>query len=368
VLVRGRRKRRMDGVEGMMKGLKLSEEERAGVKIGWRGGGKMGVVHMQAVGKLLAEKPALAEAIEDALGPVWCPMKGIDVKDLGENIFLFTFHQEGGKKKAVDSGPWRFEKDLMVMEEFVPTKAPDEYEFNRIPIWVRVFKLPWGMMDYDTAESIGNRIGEFLAVDGMVDGLAMGKYLRIQVRMLITKPLMRGTTVEIAEGKRTIWCPFEYEYLPDFCYTCGIIGHLDRGCSLKLKKGEVAQYGRELRWLPPKRMSYGEPRRIWSNNGRGTQGGWGTKGREHGSDSQSWRKTEFLSNGSGRRDGREEVGARPLKITDGGMVNPRNDLQNQVCVEGNVKEAEEVHAKELILKEPTYEGGMGRMIEGKKAK
>jgi hypothetical protein len=30
----------MEGVEGILKGLKLSEEERARVKIGWRGGGK----------------------------------------------------------------------------------------------------------------------------------------------------------------------------------------------------------------------------------------------------------------------------------------------------------------------------------------
>jgi hypothetical protein len=82
-----------------------------------------------------------------------------------------------------------------------------------------------------------------VAVDGLVDGLAMGKCLRVQVKLTITKPLMRGTTVEIGQGKQTIWCPFEYEYLPKFCYICGIIDHLDKGCSIKLKKGEDAQYG-----------------------------------------------------------------------------------------------------------------------------
>lgn len=34
-------------------------------------------------------------------------------------------------------------------------------------------------------------------------------------------------------------CMLEYEYLPDFFFTCGIIGHVDRACSIKLKKGEV---------------------------------------------------------------------------------------------------------------------------------
>jgi hypothetical protein len=95
----------MEGVEGLLKGLKLSEKERAGVKMGWRGGGKVGVVDQQVVGKLLADKPAHVEAIESALEPAWCLMKGIEVKDLGENTFLLMFFQPGGRKKQVES--WR---------------------------------------------------------------------------------------------------------------------------------------------------------------------------------------------------------------------------------------------------------------------
>jgi hypothetical protein len=72
-------------------------------------------------------------------------MKGIEVKDLGENTFLFTFFPAG-----------REEEGGGVMEEFVASKTIKEYEFYRIPIWVRVYKLPLGMMDYDTAESVGN--------------------------------------------------------------------------------------------------------------------------------------------------------------------------------------------------------------------
>jgi hypothetical protein len=44
---------------------------------------------------------------------------------------------------------------------------------------VRLFQLSHGMMDYDIAESIGNRIGEFLVVDCLVNGLAIGKHLRV---------------------------------------------------------------------------------------------------------------------------------------------------------------------------------------------
>ena len=39
------------------------------------------------------------------------------------------------------------------------------------------------------------------------------------------------------DGKPDRWCPLVYEYLPDFCYTCGIIGHTERACSIDLQEG-----------------------------------------------------------------------------------------------------------------------------------
>jgi hypothetical protein len=44
-----------------------------------------------------------------------------------------------------------------------------------------------------------------------------------------------------------------YEFLPNFCYTCGIIGHADKVCDIKLKEDEVQQYSWSLRLIPEKR-------------------------------------------------------------------------------------------------------------------
>jgi hypothetical protein len=81
----------MERIEGLLGGLKLTDQERAGVKIGWRGGGKVGMVDLKAIGKLLADKPAHADAVANSLGPIWCPMRGVDCKALGDNVFVFTF-------------------------------------------------------------------------------------------------------------------------------------------------------------------------------------------------------------------------------------------------------------------------------------
>jgi len=108
----------MEGVEGLLRNLQLSEAEKKGVKIGASGKkGDNGGGLVQALAKVLSEKLIHAETVEQALGRVWCPIKGIECRALGENKFLVTFLQESGKRKALDEGPWMISKELVVLAD-----------------------------------------------------------------------------------------------------------------------------------------------------------------------------------------------------------------------------------------------------------
>jgi hypothetical protein len=48
-----------------------------------------------------------------------------------------------------------FGKDLVVMMELDESKSIEEMEFVIIPIWVRVMRLPFGMMNRAAGEVIG---------------------------------------------------------------------------------------------------------------------------------------------------------------------------------------------------------------------
>jgi hypothetical protein len=97
------------------------------------------------------------------------------------------------------------------------------------------------------------------------------KYLRIQVRINLANPIMRGVTVELGTSKKEKMCPLEYEYLPEFCYTCGIIGHDYKACKIQLETGEKQQYGRWLKAFVPKRRTEAEKGRWGKTSGAG---GW----------------------------------------------------------------------------------------------
>ena len=136
----------VDGVEGRLRNLKLTDAEKKSIKIGKKQSCSPEVSKLQAVGKLLSEKPAKAEYLGRALSGAWCPFSRVECKGLGRNRFLFQFHDDVSKNKAIRGGPWMFNKDLLVMEDFVPSKTIDEYEFKSIPIWVRAYGIPMGMM------------------------------------------------------------------------------------------------------------------------------------------------------------------------------------------------------------------------------
>ena len=149
----------MDAVAGLMEKMKLSEAEKKGIRVKAGGEGLAKTMGVQAIGKVLADRPVHTEALEQTLGKVWCPLRGIGCKDLGSNHFLFTFHQPSGKKRAIDDGPWLFGKDLIVVVDFDGRKRLEDIMFDNIPIWIRVSGLPLGMMNKETGEMIGMRWG-----------------------------------------------------------------------------------------------------------------------------------------------------------------------------------------------------------------
>jgi hypothetical protein len=320
----------MEAVEGLMENMKLSEAEKKGIRVETTDQAKGKTKEPQAIGKVLAEKLVNAEGLAHALGKIWCPIKGVHCKDLGENKFLFTFFQASGKRRALEDGPWMFGKDLVVMIDLDDSKSIEEMEFTFVPIWVRVMKLPFGMMNKAVGEAIGDEIGSFISMDLCEDDTTKGRYLRIKVRVDIRKPLMRGVTVFTGEEDKPVWCPLEYEYLLDFCYTCGIIGHTDRSCEIRLEREEVQQFSKQLRCIPSRGRGgdggswSGGSKQLsqWKVGGRGS--GDHSRGSSDrfslgrgGSDAPSWRKDVVLKgSGSGGEKSRkeEEEVTSPLKV------------------------------------------------------
>lgn len=117
--------------------------------------------------------------------------------------------------------------------------------------------MPLGMMNKVYGEAIGDQIGKCIELETEEDGSAVGVCLRVKVRLDIRKALVRGVTlISEKDGvEKDLWCPVEYEYLPYFCYRCGIIGHIEKNCDKVEERGKGARFGGFLRYLPQRKLS-----------------------------------------------------------------------------------------------------------------
>jgi hypothetical protein len=82
-----------------------------------------------------------------------------------------------------------------------------------------------------------------------------------------------------------------------------LIGHVDKSCEKKLKKGEVQQYSKALRLIPERKrpeVGMGDHatsfRPSWCQGGNGSRGSWGLGNNSlkigSGSDGPSWRRSD----------------------------------------------------------------------------
>ncbi|KAF0919235.1 hypothetical protein E2562_029006 [Oryza meyeriana var. granulata] len=178
-------------LEEAMKRLNLSAADRRGIKVGKEIMSTKNNEDWHAVGKVMSEKMVAAEGIMQTLGRIWCGDRGMICKEMGDNLFLFRFNHPAGRKKALEDGPWMAGHSLLVMVAYDGKQTLESMDFNFIPIWIHVSSVPMGMMNKVVAEMIGNEVGSYLDVDVEENGSAVGRYLRIKVRIDIRLPIMR---------------------------------------------------------------------------------------------------------------------------------------------------------------------------------
>lgn len=76
---------------------------------------------------------------------------------------------------------------------------------------------------------IGESMGEVEDMDADEGTVAWGEYLRIKVKLDVSKPLMRAKKANL-EKLGTHWVRFSYDRMLKFCYACGMLGYGHSEC------------------------------------------------------------------------------------------------------------------------------------------
>ncbi|KAE8719347.1 hypothetical protein F3Y22_tig00109971pilonHSYRG00029 [Hibiscus syriacus] len=125
--------------------------------------------------------PLDADAFMHVFRVVWGTTRLVEVSSLGEDTFLFKLSSDIAMDYVFSRTPWTFNGDLVSLQSYDPSRGIGEYEFNCLPIWVRVYDLPLGWVNARVWDLIAKKLGEPLAVDLRTGAGRLGSHLRIRV-------------------------------------------------------------------------------------------------------------------------------------------------------------------------------------------
>jgi hypothetical protein len=208
------------------------------------------------VGKLLSERSINKEIIKTPMVRAWQPTGSVSFETLGSNLFLIDLENLWDKDRILEGQPWTFDGDLLSLLDFDGLTPIEDLEFEKAAFWVRMYRLPLACMGRDVGFQVGSTVGEVEDIDVLDDGVGWGEYLRVKIRIDLSKPLARGRIIRVQD--KELWVALQYEKIPRFCFNCGVAMHNNQKCGeyggRKMQRAEKTDdYGPWLRVSSPRR-------------------------------------------------------------------------------------------------------------------
>ncbi|OMP12130.1 reverse transcriptase [Corchorus capsularis] len=214
------------------------------------------------IGKIVADRALNRKGVFNVIRSIWGSRDLEDVRELGKNLYGFSFKTRKGLEFALNNGPWAIIGHHLILQRWEISKGVKEIEFKEIAFWIQVHNLPLEMQTMTNARRIGSTLGRIMDIEDPSWNLGIGRgFLRIKVAIDVNKPLVGGFWVP-KENNGRLWCEIKYERFADFCYECGRMGHTEKTCGfVHESENLVKKYGSWLRAAPLRDAGRGD--REW---------------------------------------------------------------------------------------------------------
>ncbi|XP_039173753.1 uncharacterized protein At4g02000-like [Eucalyptus grandis] len=147
-------------------------------------------------------------------------------KELG--LFSFTFQSEEEKERILNTGPWSFASNLLVLKQCKPEIPEHCYDYSYCDFWIQMGGIPLRWFREDVVAELAERVGRVVEIQKEAKGNGPNKAGKVKVELDLNSPLKSGAILDI--GAKKLWVDFKYERLPHYCYSCGRIGHYATNC------------------------------------------------------------------------------------------------------------------------------------------
>lgn len=165
------------------------------------------------VGRVLSPNRIIGGIFRSVMLRLWESRNCKEILHVGPNIFSFELGYTKERDMFLRSGPWLFDRHLVVLDVLYITKDPMQIPLTRVPLWIQVHGLPYTHRSEGITKLLGGSFDGYLGWD-KYEAHRYVHCLRIRAWVNVVAPLRRVT--------------FKYEKLVNFCYRCGKLDHVLR--------------------------------------------------------------------------------------------------------------------------------------------
>ncbi|GJR67388.1 putative reverse transcriptase domain-containing protein [Tanacetum coccineum] len=158
-----------------------------------------------------------------------------------EGVVYFKF----SSLKGLEQGPWLIRNIPIILTKWSPNMTLSKDEVTRVPVWVKMHKVPVVSYSADGLSLIASQIRNPISLDAFTSATCVEAWGRISfARALIEvstdKELKQEVIMAIPKGKDVdagytmVKIQEEYEWKPPLCIDCHVFGHTADQCPKKV--------------------------------------------------------------------------------------------------------------------------------------
>jgi hypothetical protein len=171
--------------------------------------------------------PLLVVALKTKLSQVWKNLSRWGVISLGKGFFEFTFSSLEDVKRVRYVPSWNLNPGLLKLFAWTKDFNPKLQHNTSAQVWVKIYGLSQEYWHKNILFTIAGSLGTPICIDSVtakpMHERTFGQFARVLVDIDLLQPLRYKLLVE--RKGYAFFVELEYEYIPEFCHGCKVIGH-----------------------------------------------------------------------------------------------------------------------------------------------
>ncbi|KAK7855039.1 hypothetical protein CFP56_029770 [Quercus suber] len=146
---------------------------------------------LSLIGKFLTCRPFNRKVTITTLKRAWGLEEGVQMIEVGTNLFQLKFKTEFEMDRMLKGGPWSFDNQVLLLVRWKARMRADNVRFDSISLWVQIWGTPFDLVSPKIVETVGSRIGSVVEVEKKQKIEGQSYFMKVKVAIPLAKLISR---------------------------------------------------------------------------------------------------------------------------------------------------------------------------------